>query len=377
VGGDIKIQSGTLDTGTVQSAKLSAPGGLINLASAASPGEILAGTLAQAPNINGQSFGNLGSVQIAEQSMIDVSGQNGGKISIRSGQLMIDHATLQSNTVLGNSGGIEIASSVMSMKGGTIQTSTAGSGIAGDIAVDTRTLTMTDGAIVASLVPPGPPTGHGGNIRVNATDSISISGFRPCNTFFGPIPVTSLPSGLSTKRIVSARAGNIAVTTPQLLLQGGLLRTQTFGPGRAGDIVATVGRLDVTEGGQISSITFSTGDGGNVTVSATDSIHILGQRQGIFGVGNVIATDYPSAINANATGTGRGGQLAVSTPVLEMQIGLITAQTTGAGQGGAITVDVGELSMTKGAVISSSSFGIGPGGDVSVNATDTITISGR
>ena len=40
--------------------QLSAPGGQINLASVASPGEILTGTLAQAPNINGQSFGNLG-----------------------------------------------------------------------------------------------------------------------------------------------------------------------------------------------------------------------------------------------------------------------------------------------------------------------------
>src|SRR5262245_27822306 len=54
VGGNITIQSGTLDNGTVQPARLSAPGGEINLASVASPGEILAGTLAQAPNINGQ-----------------------------------------------------------------------------------------------------------------------------------------------------------------------------------------------------------------------------------------------------------------------------------------------------------------------------------
>src|SRR5262245_11560445 len=52
VGGNITVQSGTLDNGTVQTAKLSAPGGQINLASVASPGEILARTIAQAPNIN-------------------------------------------------------------------------------------------------------------------------------------------------------------------------------------------------------------------------------------------------------------------------------------------------------------------------------------
>ena len=95
-----------------------------------------------------------GSITVSQGSMLDVSGPTGGKISIRSGQLVIDNATLQSNTVLGDSGGIEIASSLMSMKGGSIQTSTAGPGIAGDIAVDTRTLTMSDGAFIASLVPP-------------------------------------------------------------------------------------------------------------------------------------------------------------------------------------------------------------------------------
>lgn len=375
-GGNITIQSGTPDNGPVQSAKLSAPGGQISLASVASSGEILAGTLAQAPNINGQSFGNLGSVQISEQSIIDVSGLTGGKISIRSGRLLIDNASLQSTTVLGDSGGIEIASSAMSMKGGSIQTSTAGPGTAGGITIDAHTLSMSDGALIASLVLP-PGAGNGGNIRANATESISISGFRPGNTSLGPIPVTNLPSGLYTQTVSAGRGGNIDVTTPQLHLQGGLLRTQSFGLGRAGDNVATVGRLDVTEGGQLSSITFSAGDGGNVTVTATDSIHILGQRQGIFGVGNVIATDYPSAINTNTTGIGKGGQLAVSTPALEMQTGVITAQTTGAGQGGVIAVDVDELSLTKGAVITSSTFGIAPGGSVSVNATGTISISGR
>ena len=97
VGGNITIQSGMLDDGTVQSAKLSAPGGQINLASVASPGEILAGTLAQAPNINGQSFGNLGAIQISEQSVIDVSGNGGGTVLIRGGQFLLDNSTISAN----------------------------------------------------------------------------------------------------------------------------------------------------------------------------------------------------------------------------------------------------------------------------------------
>src|SRR5262245_19613024 len=57
VGGNITVQNGTLDNGTVQAAKLSAPGGQIQLASVASPGEVVAGTFDSWPNFNGQAFG--------------------------------------------------------------------------------------------------------------------------------------------------------------------------------------------------------------------------------------------------------------------------------------------------------------------------------
>ncbi|MDF2460162.1 MAG: hypothetical protein K0S79_2578, partial [Nitrospira sp.] len=45
VGGNITIQSGTLDNGTLQPARLSAPNGGINLASTASPGEFISQAL--------------------------------------------------------------------------------------------------------------------------------------------------------------------------------------------------------------------------------------------------------------------------------------------------------------------------------------------
>jgi filamentous hemagglutinin family protein len=381
VGGNITIQSGTADNGQVQSAKLLAPGGEVNLASVASPGEILSGTIAQAPNINSQSFGNLGSVQISQQSIIDVSGQTGGKIMIRSGQLAMDNGALQSNTVLGDSGGISIVSSEMNMKGGSIQTSTTGPGIAGDIAVDTRTLAMSGGAFMGSFSLGGDPllsgAGHGGNIRINATESVSISGFLPGVTTLGSVPFMNLASGLYTTTFSDGRGGNIDATTPQLQLQGGFLQTQTFGAGRAGNIATTVGRLDVTEGGRLASTTLSTGDAGNITVMATDSIHVLGQFPGSFGtVGGAISTNVPSTISTNTRADGNGGQISISTPVLEMQTGLIIANATGTGQSGVVTVDVGELSLTKGASISSTAFGDGPGGSVSIHATGTVSISG-
>ena len=97
VGGDITIQSGTLEDGTIQAASLLAPGGQINLVSVASPGEVLVPSLQTGPNINGASFTTMGTVTL-ESALLDVSGQfdvdgnligngNSGTVFVRGGQL--------------------------------------------------------------------------------------------------------------------------------------------------------------------------------------------------------------------------------------------------------------------------------------------------
>src|SRR5262245_50619166 len=87
VGGNITIQSGTPDGGTAQPARLSAPNGKIQLASAASPGEFDAATLQPLPNVNHTSFTSFGSVSLAPGSNINVSGEQ--TVSIRSGQFVL------------------------------------------------------------------------------------------------------------------------------------------------------------------------------------------------------------------------------------------------------------------------------------------------
>ena len=82
---------------TVTGGQLLAHGGQVNIASVASHGEILAGTLVQAPNVNGQSFGALGTIQVSQQSIIDVSGNGGGTVLIRGGNFVLDKSTISAN----------------------------------------------------------------------------------------------------------------------------------------------------------------------------------------------------------------------------------------------------------------------------------------
>src|SRR5437867_8299003 len=65
VGGTIAIEAGTLEDGTVQPARLSAPNGQINLASAASPGEFLLSNLQPSPTVHGASFTSFGAITLA------------------------------------------------------------------------------------------------------------------------------------------------------------------------------------------------------------------------------------------------------------------------------------------------------------------------
>ena len=134
VGGDITIQSG----------RLSAPSGHINLASIASHGEILAGTLEQAPNMNGQTVEALGTIQILQKSVIDASGNGRGAVSIRGGQFMVNDSVIMASTLdsasgqlpTANDGAITLAASdILLENGATIRADSENAGNAGTITI--------------------------------------------------------------------------------------------------------------------------------------------------------------------------------------------------------------------------------------------------
>jgi large exoprotein involved in heme utilization and adhesion len=113
------------------------------------------------------------------------------------------------------------------------------------------------------------------------------------------------------------------------------------------------------------------GRGGNLTVTATDSIFIAGQS----------SEGFLSGLFSSAQiGRGNAGNLGISTPLLTLDAGgEIAAETSSSsrGNGGNIDVQVGRLTLTGGADISTSTFGSGRGGDVSVAAIEQLELSNR
>ncbi|MFA7062224.1 MAG: hypothetical protein WC156_15575, partial [Pedobacter sp.] len=154
----------------------------------------------------------------------------------------------------------------------------------------------------------------------------------------------------------------------------GQLSTQSIGSGNAGEITIDTRILTLSDAGKILSNSYGTGSSGDITITASDTVNLSGHSDG---------TDY-SSLETVTTGGGKGGNIHLTTPDLIMDnTGRIRAFTTNSGDAGNVEINVNRLSMTNGATITASTsnkdnpdLATGKGGVITINATDSATISG-
>jgi hypothetical protein len=150
--------------------------------------------------------------------------------------------------------------------------------------------------------------------------------------------------------------------TGELAHKGGILEANTLSDGRAGGVKLEVGKVTVTEGGQIRSasgvIDSETGEAlvgagaaGDVVVHARESVTISGESSAGFGSGLVTTTE----------GDGRAG-------TIQIEAGEVTLTA-----GGYLFSGSGSLNPVTGEL----GGGTGAGGDVVVHARESVTISGE
>jgi filamentous hemagglutinin family protein len=321
VGGDITIAGGFL-----QAASTATPSGRIQLASVASPGVV---PLELAPDLQVEGFARLGQIELSQEASVTVSSPVGaGTVLIRGGRLLVDNAFVNANTTGAGEGArlgidVRLAADLVLTHEGQLVADSRGAGRAGD-------LQLTAGSVYIE----------------NAS--------------------------VFSRASASGATGRITLSSPVVTVTGGLITTATDSAaptgGRAGDVVLEVGRLTLTGGAAIASSTGGTGHGGTVQVTAADSIVISGHLKG---------GTRRSQLSTITEGHGEAGRVVISTPTLSMDGGLTTARTIGAGRAGDVVLEVGRLTPTGGAIIDSSTSGDGPGGTVTVTATDAVVISGR
>src|SRR4051812_2929663 len=343
VGGNIEMTNGAV---------LFAPGGLVQVISVASPGEVVP----SAPDLGLSSFSRLGDVTLYGASGMLASGDfglPGGTVVIRSGRLIIDegsaliHDTLD---VAGSPIGIDISTtdSIVLRNGALVQTTTSDAGAASGISIKTGSLSVSNDSAIQSL-------GFGAATAPSGAIDIQVA-----NADVAGVVTSNAP--LATSGPISIRASGVFTLTGP---QGEIFTfTQNTVPGGpfAGDIVAQVGSLVLTDGARLHSGAASGSQSGrNVSITAADSISISGGA-GIETVG----------FSSN------GGNVAIVAPRLTLNSGYISTTTRGAGTAGDVRFDGNSLNVSNGGQIASSSGRGTPGraGSMTVNASGTVVVSG-
>jgi filamentous hemagglutinin family protein len=434
VGGDLTLMGNGATSSANSRPALKAPGGRIQLVSVASPGEVGVERIASAPDLRMDGFTRLGRIDLAQGAVATVGSdgsRNAGEIEVRGGQLTLSggsqlDASIQgagrggtvtvrateaitlmgtgsrltsSTSGDGDAGRVAVTAPLVNLQeGADIQARANGAssrGNAGDVLLEVGTLTLSGGANISASTQ---GAGRGGCITVEATKELTLTGANS--------RITSNSDDTST-----GDAGQIMVTAPVLRATGDFAGIRTFafkegGPGKGGDIRVEVGTLMLSGGATIGSSTFGAGQGGSVTVQATEAIiretitRANGQRQ-ISGlesttlgsgkggdirveVGRLTLTEG-ARIDSSSAGAGDAGQIVVKASQVSVQKGaFIRAASSSWGNAGTILLDVGTLALTggdpdssKAPHISTETSGTGQGGSITVRATQEVTLEGQ
>ncbi len=308
---------------------------------------------------------------------------NSGGIAINTNSLSLANgAQLNASTIgRGNAGRVSIqANDWVSLSGeGTAIFSSvgfpelyAGVGDSEGIAIEARTLSLTEGAhIIASTF----GRGNAGNISVRVDDSVSMLG-GPTKK---PIPSQPIaPSEISKNTRFVADVGEIGATT-------GIFSTvESRAEGNAGNIEIQSRSLILTNGAEVQSLTRGRGNAGNIVVNVADSVTFSGVAPGaLFDLQGQInpvlvggfSSGLISATEQNATG--QGGDIYLTTSALRLSDGaVLNARTKSPFKGGNITVNTNTLELTGGGQLIVTAFGEGNAGNITVNAASRLTVSG-
>ena len=266
---------------------------------------------------------------------------------------------------------------------------------------------------------------------MTASEAIVVSG----RGFFGEFS-EGVPTGLFSTSDGDGNGGRIRLSAPTVRLdEGGLISTQSSGAGRAGDLTLQAGTLTLLGGAQLASSTLGDSQGGNLQVTVTDTLSITGRdpatarpsgitnatmgasgtpgtvaltastlrlAEGALIGGSPVPLDLDvqqveiapgrsvpvvTVVLRGAPSPGRAADSAITAGTLTLSgAAAIVSSTPNAQPGGAITIGADRVQLTGGARIESTSgivdaagtvvSGPGPGGRITMTATDTVDLTG-
>ncbi|MDZ8257036.1 filamentous hemagglutinin N-terminal domain-containing protein [Nostoc sp. ChiQUE01b] len=255
-----------------------------------------------------------------------------------------------------------------------VDTGTVGNG--GNIFIDSSDLSLSDGAqLVASTF----GQGNAGNIRINAKDTVTVSGTNQ---------ETGLSSALFTFTYSNSqgKGGDINVNTNIFRVSdGALLDARTRNNQKGGDITVNANVFEALNGGQLTTISSSNGRAGKITVNADEKLIISGSDSNYSDrianfPDNVANIGANSGLFVSSTGSGITGDIEINSPKITLDNqGKLNAESA-SGNGGNINANSDFLLLRHGAQISTSAgtekLG-GDGGNINLNSRFIVAVPGE
>ncbi|TYQ31332.1 filamentous hemagglutinin N-terminal domain-containing protein [Pseudanabaena sp. UWO310] len=321
-------------------------------------------------------FPAFGTIYLPTDITTLISGGNnneGGNITIETTQLRTVNGGLISSDIfagtLGKAGNISIqATEIFEIAGGTgflssgvttsIQPSSTGQG--GNIAIETGILKLSNGGSIRSTLA---GNGTAGNVTIRATD-VTVS---------DPViePFSQLVTGINTsvgKNVVGS-GGTINLTADNLrVFNGGQITSSTDGNGAAGNVNLQVNNLTLEGNSQpltdgrilpsaIRAVSTTTSDAGSVNL-AVNQLNVLDHGQ----------------ISVSNTGGGNSGNLRINANQIKLEQGGSLLSEVSAGDRGNISINTDVLLLRHGSQISTNATGNATGGNININAAFIVAV---
>ena len=241
----------------------------------------------------------------------------------------------------------------------------------GSIQIQGQTVSFKDASLITIENQGEQP---GGDIQINATKLLELADSPNANPKIDGF--NTLRNGIFYDAKSSGKAGNIIISTDELLMQngGGDITNRTFTGTNGGSVFINSKDINILSSSTINSgaiitRTLGAGNSGNVTIN-TERLKILNQ----------------GFIGASSRSSGLGGNITINAQEkIEFTApdfsdfgspGIAASALSESGNAGNIMINTGKLVLRDGMVISSSTFGNGNSGSIIINASEVFEIGG-
>ncbi|MEO0407750.1 MAG: filamentous hemagglutinin N-terminal domain-containing protein, partial [Cyanobacteria bacterium P01_A01_bin.135] len=271
---------------------------------------------------------------------------------------------------------------------------------AGDIAVTAQNINILEGSVLAAgiAIDSGKAQSQAGDITLDASEAVrvvrgddapgiqnivsqNVTGSAGNIEIMANVLEVRGGAGLVASTLGQGNAGSVIISAADQVTFAGTSEDGQFisgassqvaetGIGAGGNIEITTGVLEMRGGAQLAASTSGQGDAGSVIISATDRVTFTGtSADGQLG--------SAALSRVNAAGNGTGGDIEITTGVLEVRGGAqLVASTRGQGGAGNVIISATDrvtfADRSEGGQLGSGAFStveetsVGAGGDIEI-----------